>query len=287
MKAPQKEIKVVIRNEGEARRQSEVVEQKERLSYSPEQIQLKKEEADLSGQQRYNTQRKHKPFEPKFAKRTIEETENTDPNKLQVKKARQPQQTLDPHEDGVERIPASVNPRSSSNPREKLLPESRDPMAYTLVLDLDETLVHYDHKHRHFKVRPFAIMFLREMAKYFEVVIFTAALQDYADSILNAMDKEHLVAHRLYRNSTRFRAGTYLKDLGRLGRDLNRCLIVDNMEDNFQCQPDNGIPIRSWYSDPQDRELEKLMPFLKSLVTKQVPDVRPAVRHFKQLQTQQ
>jgi TFIIF-interacting CTD phosphatase-like protein len=211
---------VVIRQEGEARRQSEVVEQ--RQSYSPEQI-----HADLSGQQRYNTQRKHRPFEPKFAKRTIEESENSDPNKLQVKRVRQ--QTIDTEQV----IAIAANPRSSSNPREKLLPEPKNPSGYTLVLDLDETLVHYDHKHRHFKVRPFAILFLREMAKYFEVVIFTAALQDYADSILNAMDKEHLVAHRLYRSSTRFKAGTYLKDLSRLGRDLSRCLIIDNMEDNF------------------------------------------------------
>jgi CTD small phosphatase-like protein 2 len=125
-----------------------------------------------------------------------------------------------------------VNPRSSSNPREKLLPDQKEPR-YTLVLDLDETLVHYDAKHRHFKVRPFAIMFLREMSKYYEVVIFTAALQDYADSILNAMDKEKMISHRLYRGSCRFRHGTYLKDLSRLGRDLSKSIIIDNMEENF------------------------------------------------------
>lgn len=77
--------------------------------------------------------------------------------------------------EGIETIDVMVNPRSSSNPREKLLPDQKEPR-YTLVLDLDETLVHYDAKHRHFKVRPFAIMFLREMSKYYEVVIFTAAL---------------------------------------------------------------------------------------------------------------
>ena len=111
-------------------------------------------------------------------------------------------------------------------------------------------------------------MFLREMCKYFEVVIFTAALQDYADCILNAMDKEKMITHRLYRGSTKYKNGTYLKDLSRLGRDLNKTLIIDNMEENFKCQEDNGIGIKNWYSDPADRELEKMMPFLKSLVTK-------------------
>jgi TFIIF-interacting CTD phosphatase-like protein len=132
-------------------------------------------------------------------------------------------------------IEANVNPRSSSNPRENILPDMKPGRDYTLVLDLDETLVHYDHKHRHFKVRPYAIMFLREMCKYYEIVIFTAALKDYADSILNAMDKEGMISHRLYRNSTKYRNGAYQKDLSRLGRDLNKCLIIDNMEENFQC----------------------------------------------------
>lgn len=69
---------------------------------------IKREEADLSGQQRYNTQRKHKPFESKFNKRTIDENENTDPNKLQQhKRSQRPanqHQTLDPRPKEQRRI---------------------------------------------------------------------------------------------------------------------------------------------------------------------------------------
>jgi TFIIF-interacting CTD phosphatase-like protein len=56
---------------------------------------------------------------------------------------------------------------------------------YTLVLDLDETLIHCERTFDTFKIRPYAINFLKEMAKHFEIVVFTAGMQDYADWILN------------------------------------------------------------------------------------------------------
>jgi len=59
---------------------------------------------------------------------------------------------------------------------------------YTLVLDLDETLVHFDGAKSKFKLRPGCIGFLRDMSALFEVVIFTAAQKGYADFILNQIE---------------------------------------------------------------------------------------------------
>jgi TFIIF-interacting CTD phosphatase-like protein len=61
---------------------------------------------------------------------------------------------------------------------------------YTLVLDLDENLVHFVAKEKKFKLRPGCIQFLKDMSQYFEVVIFTAAAKDYADFVLNYIDKD-------------------------------------------------------------------------------------------------
>ena len=60
---------------------------------------------------------------------------------------------------------------------------------YSLILDLDETLVHYieEENRAYVQVRPYADYFLNEMAKYFELIIFTAAAEDYADIVLNEL----------------------------------------------------------------------------------------------------
>jgi len=58
------------------------------------------------------------------------------------------------------------------------LPEMRKDRKYTLVLDLDETRIHFEEAENeasHFLLRPHAQNFIREMAKHYEVVIFTAA----------------------------------------------------------------------------------------------------------------
>ena len=71
------------------------------------------------------------------------------------------------------------------------------------------------------------------MSKYYEIAVFTAGLKDYADWILNDLDKQGFISHWLYRDHTKLRNGVYIKDLSKLGRDLSKIIIVDNIEDNF------------------------------------------------------
>ena len=51
-------------------------------------------------------------------------------------------------------------------------------------------------------IRPYAREFLAEMSKFFEIVIFTAATQDYADWAIDILDTEGHISHRLYRKHT-------------------------------------------------------------------------------------
>lgn len=146
-----------------------------------------------------------------------------------------------------------------------LLPPNTSEKEYTLVLDLDETLVHFQEQENgknQFLIRPYAQYFLKQMSKWYEIVIFTAALKDYADFILDRLDTHGWISYRLYRRHTYLNGNVYQKDLSRLGRNLSRTLIVDNNAENFQLQPDNGIYIKSWYDDPEDKALFQLAPLL-------------------------
>lgn len=154
-------------------------------------------------------------------------------------------------------------------------------MTHTLVLDLDETLVHYIERPGDsgtFLVRPGAKEFLKKMNKYYEVVIFTAAMQDYADWVLDDLDKEKMISYRLYRHHASPQGMVFCKDLSRLGRDVSKCIIVDNVAENFMLQPENGIFIRSWFNDPKDRALFELGPLLEQIGIERPDDVRDALR---------
>lgn len=168
----------------------------------------------------------------------------------------------------------------------------------TLVLDLDETLVHCTVENPtdsyqidmtfpvnfhgieyqvHVKLRPYLKEFLESVSQRFEVVVFTASQRVYADELLNRIDPENkYIKHRMFRESCLPVEGNYLKDLNVLGRDLSKSMLVDNSPHAFGYQIDNGIPIESWFDDPNDTELLKLDLFLKNLL--EADDVRPIIR---------
>ena len=165
----------------------------------------------------------------------------------------------------------------------KKLPPEIETSTYTLVLDLDETLVHffYTPSGGTFLIRPYCLQFLEEMGKIFEIVIFTAALKDYADSILDVLDPNKiLINYRLYRHHTSLSGITFCKDLSKIGRDLSRVLIVDNLADNFKLQPNNGIQIYTWIDDMKDTQLNDLGKMLKILIAKKPMDLRPIIKKF-------
>ena len=68
-----------------------------------------------------------------------------------------------------------------------------------------------------------------------------------------------------------------------LGRDIKKTIIIDNLKENFWSTcPNNGIEILSWYGeDLEDRELFKLIPFLKGIVENEEKDVRKVITKYR------
>ncbi|CAH9055630.1 unnamed protein product [Cuscuta europaea] len=170
--------------------------------------------------------------------------------------------------------------------------ERRKPV--TLVLDLDETLVHstleecndadftfpvfFNMKDHivYVKQRPHLRPFLERVADMFEIVIFTASQSIYAKQLLDILDPDgKYISRRAYRESCIFSDGSYTKDLTVLGVDLAKVVIIDNSPQVFRLQVNNGIPIKSWFDDPFDSALISLLPFLETLAN--ADDVRPII----------
>ena len=174
-----------------------------------------------------------------------------------------------------------------------LLPKSSSKK--TLVLDLDETLVHsqflpfsiqsdvilkIDIENQthdiHVLIRPGVQTFLQRLSKLYEIVIFTASVSKYADPLLDILDKENYCSFRLFREHCTLMGMTYIKDLNKLGRDLKDVIIVDNSPLSYSFNKENGIPILTWFSDKNDKELDYLLPILEFLSG--VNDVRNYIK---------
>ncbi|XP_032368899.1 carboxy-terminal domain RNA polymerase II polypeptide A small phosphatase 1 isoform X2 [Etheostoma spectabile] len=173
----------------------------------------------------------------------------------------------------------------SKVPAKPLLPrmKSTDAGKICVVIDLDETLVHSSFKpvnnadfiipveidgtvHQVYVLkRPHVDEFLKRMGELFECVLFTASLSKYADPVSDLLDKWGAFRSRLFRESCVFHKGNYVKDLSRLGRDLNKVIIIDNSPASYVFHPDNAVPVASWFDDMSDTELLDLIPFFERL----------------------
>lgn len=81
----------------------------------------------------------------------------------------------------------------------------------------------------HVYKRPHVDHFLRKVAAWYHVVIFTASVQEYADPVIDWLDQGRgLVGTRLFRESCTFRNGSYQKNLAHVDADLSRVCLVDN-----------------------------------------------------------
>ena len=159
---------------------------------------------------------------------------------------------------------------------------------YTLVLDLDETLICFKFKSQNdnsgtLYLRPGLFSFLREMKKDYELISFTAATKEYAEPILNSIEsKEKYFDYRFYREHAVVDGKDFVKDISRIGRELKKIVIVDNMGMNFRLNSENGILIYPYYyQDKKDTALMELKTILIKIANEGYNDIRDGLFKYR------
>lgn len=161
------------------------------------------------------------------------------------------------------------------------------------MLDLEDTLVNssWDRKHgwRHAK-RPGVDKFLTTMAQYYEIVLYSPSIDGIAIPVVDNLDKNGCIMHRLFRESTLFKNGKYYKDLKSLNRPINRMVVLDDDPDAYDGDDKNNVIVLKPYSDPSDREdrtLERITPLLLEIAKENYSNIPIMLRQFQGMNADQ
>ena len=157
---------------------------------------------------------------------------------------------------------------------------------YSLVLDLDETLIHVPKGQNTFILRPGLRDFLHSLIPYYELIVFTTGIKEYADQIINFIEKkEKYFSFRLYRESATFFNEQYYKDLNKLGRDIKKVIIVDDKQINMELQEENGIIIKPFITEEEggkdDFILYDLIDILTRIAKEKPNDIRESLKLYR------
>ena len=196
----------------------------------------------------------------------------------------------------------------NNTPNQYFLPPIKKCYKYTLVLDLDETLIfcrkekNKNNIKNHNNIynnnslintktlimRPGLLDFLHKMKQIYELVLFSLGTSDYVNNIVNIIEeKEKYFEYILYRQHATFSDNIYIKNLSLLGRDLKNIIIVDDVPQLFKLHKSNGICIKPFYGDcVGDKNTLKILGNILQKIrfdADELGDIRKSLKQHKNL----
>jgi len=136
-----------------------------------------------------------------------------------------------------------------------------------VVLDLDETLVHCMRWPGPIARRPYTDQLLEFLGQHCEVVVWTAGIRTYAQSVVRMIDKTGVISHCVYRHLKWYTDVDYTKDLTLLGRNMDQTLIIENTPDCVSKNPKNGIIVPDYSQlNTGDQALRDLLGIMQDLI---------------------
>ena len=173
----------------------------------------------------------------------------------------------------------NFNRTNYANINTPLIPFSPD-KPYTLVINLDDILVFVPKGTNTIYLRPGLREFLDNISQYYELIVFSSGIKDYAEQIINFIEiDEKYFDYRLYRQNNNYFNEKNYKDINKLGRDLKKTIIIDNENDNIENKiVVNNFIINDDCDEINDRVLYNLSNILIKIGNDEPDDIRVFLR---------
>ena len=176
--------------------------------------------------------------------------------------------------------------------------EKKDKYILTIVLDLDKTLIYNEEEEENYEeeeedeeeeikneiiLRPGLYDFLDNLIKLkCELIIFSSSNEQRGEECINKIEKNKKYFNkRLFRDYCTLIGSSYVKDLSKLGRDLSKTIIIDNDLGCFYLQQENGILIKSFNGEKDDKILFNLIKILKEIIKCPYHDIRSEIDKYR------
>ena len=157
---------------------------------------------------------------------------------------------------------------------------------FSLVISLDETLIHFKsgsikNNKGVIQLRPGINEFFEAIKPYYEIIIFSNGNKKYTDLIVNSIDeKKTYIDYRLYRDHCITICNDFVKDISRIGRPINKIVVVDNIPQNYRLHKENGINIKSFYGDKSNDKILFSLNKILINIAKNGGDVRDGIKKY-------
>ena len=153
---------------------------------------------------------------------------------------------------------------------------------YTLVLDINKTLGFNNTEKGVIKLRNGLFSFLSMIKPYYELISFSCEPREVTDPILKEIESEKkYFDYKLNREHAFLYDNCLIKDISLIGRDISKIIVIDDDENSFKINKENGIKITPFNSDTKsDNVLFELKKILILIYKKNYDDVRIGLKEF-------
>ena len=117
---------------------------------------------------------------------------------------------------------------------------------------------------------------------YYELIAFSCEPNEITEKIIEEIEAHKIYFdYKLYREHSILYENTLVKDISLIGRNASKIIIVDDDENCFKLNKENGIKISSYNgNNDKDNALFELKKILILIHKKNYDDVRVAIKDF-------